>query len=480
MEPQASPQEVLWITDTEYGPRSIASLFTVTASDIRIHDLAIENVPGAAFVVVGGAGDGVTGVEIVRTTVQGLGRNSFSDGIILLGCSNSEGGFLSDVLIEENVLRDVHAGVVAFAGNALGRGQSARRCRLERLTIAENRIERPLTGIIAYAAQASLEAAAEENRLAEVGIVDNVIDAPLDVGILLSSTQPFAAATNARNRIESVRIAGNAISSPVDLDRGNTGLFLTGGQTFAGGASVEDAVTNLLIEDNRVEGVATAVLLVAGDAERCGPCETRASTLDGVTMRRNTWHARATGVLVAGGASFEAAGLVSGNRLGNVVLEDEEIEAGLVGVLVAGGVAASLPLGGNFLASGVRFPGYQEPGEITDSRVVGFALRRSTIRALDAVVLQGGSVTATEDTVRASGVERISLEDNLIEGERSHVAAFGGVVVDAGRVEGCAITSLVEAANRSQAGEAVTALIVQEVASGAAPQSSVVGNRVVP
>lgn len=479
-EPQASPVEVLWITDTSYGRRSVAPLLVVTASGARVHDLTVENVPGAALVLAGTAGDGVNGVEVSRNVVRGLGRNSFSDGIVAVGSSNADAGVLEDVTVADNVLADVHAGVVVIAGGAIGEGRSVRGGRLERVTVTRNRVERPLTAIVALSGQALLDAESADNLLADLAITDNVVDAPLDVGILVSTTQPFAARASVANRIVRPRIAGNRITSPPGLERDNTGLFITGGQVFAGGTSHDDLLSDLRIEDNVVEGVHTGLLLVAGDAERCGPCATRGSAVDGVTSRRNVWRARATGVLAAASASFESAGSLAENRLSDVLLEDEEIEAGTTGVVIAGGLAASLPLGGSFLASGVRFPGYREPATIASSRVSGFTVRRTRVTAGDGIVVQGGSVNATEDEVRDAVIERVTVEDSVVDGRRVGVVVLGGVVVDSGTVTRCEVRGLVVAGNTTSRGAPVGAIALDETTTGTAPPDSVRDNRVVP
>ena len=366
------------------------------------------------------------------------------------------------------------------AGGAIGEGRTARGCRLERITIARNRIERPLTAILAFAAQAALGSTSEDNLLADLEILDNHVDSPLDVGVLVSTTQPFASLTNRRNRIERARIAGNTIVAPPDLERGNTAFFVTAGEIFAGGDSLDDAFTGLVLEDNSAAGVATGLLLVAGDAERCGPCAVRGNRLEGVMIRRNVWNVRETGFLMAAGSSFETAGLTSGNRLRDVVIEGEDITAGDVGLLVAGALASSLPLGGDFLAGSIRFPGYGEPAELSDNRLVGFTLRNSTVRAPTAVAIQGCSVSRTEDVARASGIEAVVLEGNVIAGSSAAVTVLGGVVVGSGRAEGCEIAALTESGNTTPGGDPVAAIVVAEAAVEGAPADSVRDNSVAP
>lgn len=479
-EPQRSSTEVLWLTDTEYGTRSIAPLLAIAASGGAVRDLTIESFPGPAIVVVGRTGEGVSDVRVSGNTVQGSGRDSFSDGIVVLGGSNADGSRLADVVVEDNVLRDVHAAIIAVAGGAIGPGRSARACRLERVTIARNRIERPLTAILALAGQAALEAGSEDNLLADLEIVDNDVDTPLDVGILVSTTQPFASRVNARNRIERARIAGNAIRAPRDLARGNTAVFVTGGQIFAGGDSIDDALVDLTIEDNSASGVATGLLLIAGDAERCGPCAVGGSVIDGATMRRNVWDVRRTGIIAAAGSSFETAGRSSGNRLRDVLLEGEEIVAGEVGIVAAGALASGLPLGGDFLAGSIRFPGYGEPAELSDNRFVGLDVRDSRLSAPTAVAVQGCSVSRTEDVARSSGVERLALAGNVIEGSSAAITVLGAAVVASGSARGCEVVSVTETGNATPSGEPVAAVLLDQAAVEGAPADSVSDNRVIP
>jgi hypothetical protein len=394
--------------------------------------------------------------------------------------SNAEASFLGDAVVADNVLRDVHAGVVVAAGGALGEGQTARRCRLERITIARNRIERPLTAILAFAAQAALGSTSEDNLLAGLEILDNHVDSPLDVGVLVSTTQPFASLTNRGNRIERARIAGNTVVAPADLERGNTAFFVTAGQIFAGGDSLDDAFTGLVVEDNAATGVATGLLLIAGDAERCGPCAVDGNRLEDVMVRRNLWIVRRTGIILAAGSSFETAGVTSRNQLRDVVLEDEDVTAGEVGVVVAGALASGLPLGGDFVASSIRFPGYAEPAELVDNRLVGFTLRNSTVSAPTAVAIQGCSVNRTEDLAHASGIERLVLEGNVLAGSSGGVVVLGGAVVGSGRAESCAVAALTESGNTSPLGDPVAAIVVAEAAVEGAPADSVRDNRVTP
>src|SRR4029450_1767672 len=248
---------------------------------------------------------------------------------------NDEASSLRDVIVADNALRDVHVGVLALAASAIGPDRTARGGRLERIAIARNSIERPLPGIIALAAQAALDAASEDNLLADLEVLDNDVDSPLDVGVLVSTTQPFASRANRGNRIERARIAGNTITAPFDLERGNTAFFLTAGQIFAGGDTLDDLFTGLILEDNSAAGVATGLLLIAGDAERCGPCVVDGNRLEGVTVRRNVWDVRETGMILAAGSSFETAGRTSGNQLRDVSIEGEDVTSGDVGFVVA-------------------------------------------------------------------------------------------------------------------------------------------------
>jgi hypothetical protein len=136
-------------------------------------------------------------------------------------------------------------------------------------------------------------------------------------------------------------------------------------------------------------------------------------------------------------------------------------------------------------AGAIEFPGYQMPAELVDNRVSGFTLRDSTVRAPNAVVLQGGSVTQTEDAVRRSGVEQVVLEGNVVEGGAVPAVAVGGFVGGGGQrgsgaVEGCEIASLLERGNATPAGEPLGVVVVQQAVSGGAPDDSARDNRVVP
>jgi len=479
-EPQESSTETLWITDVELAPRSIAPLLVTAATGVRIHHLTVERVPGATIVVTAPPGGAASGIRIFANTVDGLGRNSFSDGIIVIAGANAASSRLRDVAVEENTLRDVHAGIVVSTGSAFGPGQIVRDCLVEEVSIARNRIVRPLTAILAFAGQASLEASTEDNALVDLEVIDNVIETPLDVGILVSTTQPLAAGRTARNRIERLRFAGNVITAPRDLARSNTGFFLTGGEILFGGESFDDLFTELTLEDNTVSGLATGMLLVAGDAERCGPCRVERSTIDGVVLRRNVWDVRQTGLLVAAGSSFETAGTTAGNRLRNVRFEGESITAEGVGVVLAGALAASLPLGGDFLAGGIEFPGYRRPADLVDNRFIGVSLRGSTIRAPIAVSVQGCTVNDTKDVARSSGVEDLALEENVIVESSNPITLLGGVVVVRGRAEDCEVRSVAAARNTSETGAPIAAIFVPEAAVDGAPPDSVRGNRVVP
>jgi hypothetical protein len=478
-EPQASSTETSWISDAEVRARSIAPLLVTAATGVRVHHLAVQSFPGAALVVTAPPGGAAAGIRIFANTVDGLGRDGFSDGIVVIAGANAAPSRLGDVAIEENTLRDVHAGILVSAGSAFGAGRSVRGCRVDGVAIARNRIQRPLTGILAFAGQASLDASTEENALVDLDVIDNVVEAPLDVGILASTTQPLASGRTARNRIERARFAGNVITAPRDLARSNTGFFLTGGEVLVGGESFGDLFAELTLEDNTVSGLATGMLLVAGDAERCGPCRVERSTIDGVVLRRHTWDVRQTGLLVAAGSSFETAGTTAGNRLRDVRFEDEDITAGRVGVVLAGALASSLPLGGDFLAGSIEFPGHRRPADLLDNRFLGVSLRSSAIRAQVAVSVQGCSVNETEDVARSSGIEQLVLEDNVIAESSSPITVLGGVVVARGRAEDCEVRSLVEAGNRSDVGTPIAAIVAPEAAVEGAPPDSVRGNRVV-
>jgi hypothetical protein len=346
------------------------------------------------------------------------------------------------------------------------------------IRIRGNRIERPITGVIGYAATAQLGASALDNALEDLEISGNQIIENLDVGILTSTTQPLDSGPTARNLVQGVRIADNTLRSPPDFGRLNSGIYASGGQVFSGGTSDGDRFAGLTIERNVVDGYATGLQIYGGIAERCGSGSgTGNSSLSGARIHDNLWQNVTTGVLVVGGAAYEIGGYVQASQLTDVVLERETIAAREAGLVVSGSLANGLPLGAPCLACNREFPGYHLPGEERDNRLGGLVLRNSRIAATNPIVIFGGTMTQTEDTIRASAVTDVTLEGNTIEGAPG-VIVGGGVVTGSGTVRDCTVDGVSLSGDHDVGGNTVQPIVVGEVATGGAPPASVSGNSV--
>jgi hypothetical protein len=479
-EPQPSPVQIVRISDTVYETTSAAALLVVSASDVSVSGLTVVDLPAGAIVVSGAPDRSVARIRITGNLIQGSGRDGFSGGITLTAGFDAEGQTLSDVEVSGNRILDTSGGVVLFAGAASGSGRVARSNRAENIAIRANRIERPLTGIIAYAAQASLDAEATDNLLEDVVIADNEVAENLDVGILTSTTQPLESGATARNAVRHVVLSGNTIASPADSGRLSTGLFLSGGQVFAGGTSSADRYEDLTAERNVVDGQATGILLLGGDAERCGPgCATRGSSMAGVRLHDDVVRNAANGIVLVGGAGIEAAASVEDNTLADVVVEHETISARDAGIVMDGSLASSLGHDAPCLACGLTFPGYHLPGNETGNRVTDLTLRQNTIEATDAVVITGGTMSATEDSIADASTRRVTLENNQIHASRSTILVLGGVVTVAGSVRESTVETIRCSGNHDAGGAPVGATILDQVATDGADGNSVSGNRVV-
>jgi hypothetical protein len=254
-------------------------------------------------------------------------------------------------------------------------------------------------------------------------------------------------------------------------------MYLSGGQVFANGTSSTDSVAELDVEGNVVDGLGTGLLVFGGVAERCGEgCGTSASSLSGLRLRDNVWRTNDVGAIFAGGAGFEIAGSVHDNLLGDVLLERETIESGQVGLLVTGSIANGLPLGGNFFAGGIEFPGYRRPGEQRNNRVRGLVVRDSLVRAENPIQLSGGLMTRTEDTMRSSVLEDVAIENTTTIG--GAVTIFGGIVVGAGTVRDCTVRDVHLRGLTDGSGRALTPVVLDQVAVDGASGGSVADNGV--
>ncbi|HYC24349.1 MAG TPA: hypothetical protein VEI94_16685 [Candidatus Bathyarchaeia archaeon] len=476
-QPQAGRQEAVFFTDLQNGTAAIASLLVVAASRVSVSGLTFANLPATAIVVVGSAGEGVEGVNIRGNTVRGLGRNTPSGGFSATAGVNASGNTLSDLTIADNQISDA-AGITVLTAIAIGAGQTAQQNRMARIHIRGNRIERPITGIIGYAATAQLGASALDNALDDLEISGNQIIENLDVGILTSTTQPLDSGPTARNLVQGVRIADNTLRSPPDFGRLNSGIYASGGQVFSGGTSDGDRFEGLTIERNVVDGYATGLQIYGGIAERCGSGSgTSNSSLSGARIHDNLWQNVTTGVLVVGGAAYEIGGSVQASQLTDVVLERETIAAREAGLVVSGSLANGLPLGAPCLACNREFPGYHLPGEERDNRLGGLVVRDSRIAATNPVVIFGGTMTQTEDTILASAVSDVTLEGNTIDGAPG-VIVGGGVVTGSGTVRDCTVDGVRLSGNHDAAGNPLQPIVVDEVATGGAPPASVSGNSV--
>jgi hypothetical protein len=161
--------------------------------------------------------------------------------------------------------------------------------------------------------------------------------------------------------------------------------------------------------------------------------------------------------------------LVEGNMLRTVDLTGERITARTTGLVVQGGLVASIDLCTPVFAGCVQFPGYRQPGTVRESEVGSFSLRDSTIAANQAVTLGGGVSSATEDTVTGVTLHDVTLDGNTIAG--GSLAVIGGVVVTSGTVAASAVRDVLLHGNRTPAGGPVAVVQQDELAVGAAPES---------
>src|SRR5262249_27058213 len=257
----------------------------------------------------------------------------------------------------------------------------------------------------------------------------------------------------------------NEVFTPPGFGRRNSALFVSGAELFlgAGGRSSGDHVDGVDIERNLLDGVTSGAFVVAGYLERCGDgCTVTGSVVENVRFHGNTWRNLESGVTVVGSGAAETAGLVEGNALRMIDLAGERIAARTTGLVVQGGLVASIDLCTLVFAGCVQFPGYRQPGTVRDSEVGGFSLRDSTITANQAVTLGGGVSSATEDTVTGVTLHDVTLDGNAIAG--GSVAVIGGVVVTSGTVAESAVRDVLLHENRTPAGGPVAVVQQDELA----------------
>ncbi len=482
--PQPGRIDVTIVTDVSFGTESAAPLLVLAASETTASGLTVDSVPATAIAIAGGTGDGVRGIRVTGNVIRGLGRNTASGGVGAIAGFNADGRSLLEVEIADNQIDDTASGVFLVAGMSVGDGETARANVAGRIAIRRNRITRPLTAIIAYAANATRSGGAEDNLLHDLAVEANEVEENLDVGILISTTQPLGSGATARNVLRSVGVRDNRLIVPSDFGRWNVGLYLSGGQLFYSGSSEDDLLEGLTIERNVVEGHYAGVEVFGGVAERCSDCTVRRSVVRQVVLRDNTWHARRTGILFAAGSAFEAAARVEACEISDVTIEHETVEttdAGTAsGIVLAGSIAANLPLGGPFFCSGIRFPGYEEPGTESSALLRDVVVRDSVVRAMSGLVVVGGTMSYTEDTIAGARVTDVAIEGNVIDATTSGIVFSGGVVVGEGRVEECRVEGASATDNRTSAGTAVSALSLDEATAEGAEPTSVRGNRVIP
>ena len=184
-------------------------------------------------------------------------------------------------------------------------------------------------------------------------------------------------------------------------------------------------------------------------------------------------------MLVAAGAGFEIAGSVHDNALDDLIIERETIVSGQNGLVLAGSLASSLALGGDFFAGGIEFPGYRQPGEERGNMLSGVVVRDSTITAPNGINLSGGNMSATEDVMSNSALGDVTLESLVLTSETTPLVLLGGVVVGSGEVRECTIDrSPVARAARLRGTAHPPPIVLDQVVTDGAPESSVSGNRI--
>jgi hypothetical protein len=141
-----------------------------------------------------------------------------------------------------------------------------------------------------------------------------------------------------------------------------------------------------------------------------------------------------TGLILAGGDAGETAALVEGNVLRGVTVADDDVTARGTAVVVQGGGAFGLPLGGPFFLSGMEFPGYRQAGTVTRNTVAELTFSGNRFEALDGTVVLGALSTATEDRLRENVVRSLTFKGNRFVTSRSSITAIAGLVMTSGTV----------------------------------------------
>ena len=146
--------------------------------------------------------------------------------------------------------------------------------------------------------------------------------------------------------------------------------------------------------------------------------------------------------------------------------------------MLAGSLASSLALGGDFFAGGIEFPGYRQPGAERGNALSGVVVRDGSITAPNGINLSGGNMSATEDVMSDSALGDVTLESLVLTSETTPLVLLGGVVVGSGEVRECTIDGVRLRGLRDSAGQRIPPIVLDQVVTDGAPESSVSGNRI--
>jgi hypothetical protein len=185
-----------------------------------------------------------------------------------------------------------------------------------------------------------------------------------------------------------------------------------------------------------------------------------------------------TGLILAGGDAGETAALVEGNVLRGVTVADDDVTARGTAVVVQGGGAFGLPLGGPFFLSGMEFPGYRQAGTVTRNTVAELTFSGNRFEALDGTVVLGALSTATEDRLRENVVRSLTFKGNRFVTSRSSITAIAGLVMTSGTVVQSAVAGVHGTGNLGPTGLPIAPVTLAEATLAGAPPTSVAGNTV--
>lgn len=471
-QPQPGSEAVLVATDDGIQRLASAPLLVVAASDVEIAGLHVDRVFATGIAVGGGAALPTEHVIVRDNVFTGLGRNVPATGIALTAGAGRDAARLADIWVRDNRLEDVQVPIPVVGGAASRGGAHAAVNAAEDVHVVGNTAERGTSGVFACAGSAVAGGVAEQNVVRDLEVARNRIVENRDVALGISSSCLLDGGAGSGNRLDGIRFRDNEVFTPQGSGRRNSALFVSGAELFlgAGDRSAGDHVDGVDIERNLLDGVTSGAFVVAGYLERCGDgCNVTGSIVENERFHGNTWRNLEAGLTMVGSAAAETAGLVEGSTLRAVDLTGERIAARTTGLVVQGGLVASIDLCTPVFAGCVQFPGYRQPATVRDSEVGSFTLSDSTITANQAVTLGGGVSSATEDTVTGVTLHDVTLDGNTIAG--GSVGVIGGVVVTSGTVAESAVRDVLLHDNRTPAGGSVAVVQPDELAVGAAAAS---------